>query len=277
MKLNYEIDGLPFSCTVNEATNFFFGETNALSEKFNDLTRAQDWYEDGYSFIKTEEFFDSTNVRKSLTREICNILKKHGVNVETKDFELKNYHKYVDHNTHQKVIAETRSLSPDDFNFDTAPFLKEMSNYFSKKLNWTSNGGYEPKIIARINLPQSENFNPAHKDVYQVFDLKDKIPQMVNIWVPICGVNSSTGLPVASGSHLFKESDISRTKAGIEMNGTHYNVNCVKSWGGSSALKTLSPSVDQMVIFSSHLVHGLARNLNQDETRVSLEFRLFAS
>ena len=53
-----------------------------------------------------------------------------------------------------------------------------MSTYFSQKLNWTSNGAYEPKIIARINLPQSNNFNPAHKDVYQVFDLESKIPQM---------------------------------------------------------------------------------------------------
>ena len=37
---------------------------------------------------------------------------------------------------------------------------------------------------------------------------------MVNTWIPICGVNKCTGLPLAISSHLFKESEILRTKSG---------------------------------------------------------------
>ena len=67
------------------------------------------------------------------------------------------------------------------------------------------------------NMPKSTNFNPAHKDIYQIFDTTGKVPQMVNVWIPICGVHEQrkTGLPLAPGSHLFLESQIERTKAGV--------------------------------------------------------------
>ena len=200
-----------------------------------------------------------------------------GAPVTGKEISLSDYHNYVDSKIHGKVILKSRSLTPKDFEFDTQDFLKAISDFFGKKLHWRSDGSYEPNIIARINLPQSKNFNPAHKDVYQVYYDTKRIPPMVNIWVPICGVNEGTGLPLAVGSHLLKESEVYRTKAGVTMNGIKYNVNCIRDWGGEKKLKTMSPHSNQMLVFSSHLIHGLARNMNNDETRVSLEFRLFES
>ena len=59
------------------------------------------------------------------------------------------------------------------------------------------------------------------------------------------------------------------------MNGYEFNVNMIKSWGARNDMVSLTPSKGEMILFSSFLVHGLACNWKDDETRVSLEFRLF--
>ena len=40
--------------------------------------------------------------------------------------------------------------------------------------------------------------------------INNKLPRMVNAWIPICGVNSNTGLGIASNSHLLSENKILR-------------------------------------------------------------------
>ena len=275
MKISYRIDDSNLDCEFEDSCRFESGRSENLSEKFDDLTISQEWYNQGYTTLNTNDFFDFDNVYNSLNKCIFSILNGLGVSVGEKDFSLPKYHQFVDPNIHRSIILKSRSLTPTEFDFDPNCFLKAISEYFGKKLNWRSDGSYEPNIIARINLPKSKNFNPAHKDVYQVFDDTGNIPRMVNIWVPICGVNSQTGLPLAVGSHLLNENEVFRTKAGVTMNGAKYNVNATRDWGGQNELKTLSPNANQMLVFSSHLIHGLARNMNFDETRVSLEFRLF--
>ena len=131
-------------------------------------------------------------------------------------------------------------------------------------------------IVARFNKPNSLGYNPAHKDTYQAYDKTGFIPKMINVWIPICGVNKLAGLPLAPASHLIPEVKIERANAGSILNGQKYNVNRILSWDNDSSLKTISPKDSEMIIFSSHLIHGLAVNRNPDTTRVSLEFRLYA-
>ena len=125
-------------------------------------------------------------------------------------------------------------------------------------------------------MPGSRAYNPAHKDIYEGFDNDGECPAMVNAWIPIAGVKGRTGLPIAPGSHLIPECRVLRTKAGTKMNGNRYSVNCIKSWDGMNELKTIAPNPGQMLLFSSHLIHGLGCNYNRDTTRVALEFRLHA-
>jgi ectoine hydroxylase-related dioxygenase (phytanoyl-CoA dioxygenase family) len=40
-------------------------------------------------------------------------------------------------------------------------------------------------------------------------------------------------------------------------------------------MTTLCPTQHEMIVFSSHLIHGLGQNRHPDTTRVSLEFRLY--
>ena len=37
----------------------------------------------------------------------------------------------------------------------------------------------------------------------------------------------------------------------------------------------ITPQNSEIIIFSSHLIHGIAQNNNKDITRVALEFKLF--
>ena len=49
-------------------------------------------------------------------------------------------------------------------------------------------------IVVRLNRPNSIGYNPAHKDIYQSFDESGYVPKMLNVWIPICGVNKLSGL-----------------------------------------------------------------------------------
>ena len=275
MDFNYEIDGLDFKIEVPDSTTVCFGEDICLSKDFNDVTSAKSWYDRGFNVIEAEPFFNIEKTKSSLSDCVYQISLEEGAKVDKDNFRLEHYHKYIDAEQHLKIIQKTRDLKPEDFGFNIDTFLTAAKNYFKRDFSWTSSGQYNPNIITRINMPQSENFNPAHKDIYQVYDETKKVPPMVNIWIPICGVGNGVGLPLAPGSHLINESKVSRTKAGSTVNGTKYKVNCIKDWDSRNNLITICPNESQMLVFSSFLIHGLARNLHHDITRMSLEFRLF--
>ena len=130
-------------------------------------------------------------------------------------------------------------------------------------------------MIEIINRPRSNDFNTAHKDVYEDYDKFCKIPRMINVWVPLIGVTENNMLPIAPRSHLLPENKIMRTKAGSTINGVNYSVNSIKSWDDSSLLTKIPLQQDEILIFSSHLIHGLAINHEEDKTRISFEFRLY--
>lgn len=273
--LTYQIDGVVAVIEGPDRSQFFYGEDIFLSDYFNDITREKNWYNQGFDVIDTKPFLNIQKVKDSLTNCLYQICKAERVNVNKETFNLDDYHKYVTEEKHIDIVKKTRQLEPKDFEFDLDLFLAASKHYFNRELSWMNSGGYNPKIITRINKPQSNHFNPPHKDIYQVYDETREIPPMVNIWIPICGVNNGVGLPVAPGSHLINESKIFRTRAGATVNGLKFNVNCVKDWNSVNDMVTICPSESEMIVFSSFLIHGLARNTHHDMTRMALEFRLF--
>ena len=273
--LEYQIDGLGLTIDAPDRSEFSFGEDILLSKYFNDITAEQDWYNQGYDVVEQEPFLNIQKVKAGLAGCIYQICKEEGLNINKDNFRLEDYHKYVSEEKHLDIIKRTSQLEPKDFEFDVEMFLGAAQKYFKRDLSWLNSEGYNPKIITRINMPQSKHFNPAHKDIYQVYDKTKKIPPMVNMWIPICGVKNGVGLPLAPGSHLVNESKICRSQAGSTVNGVKYNVNCIKDWDADNHLVTICPGESEMLVFSSFLIHGLARNLHQDMTRMSLEFRLF--
>ena len=272
---SYNINGKSITVELQSDAEYDFGQNEILSRKFGDLTSNKSWYGQGFCVVPGREFFEIEDLYQATTDVLKKIISEFGGVFDSLDFRLENYHKYVDDELHAKIIERTRRLYPKDLGIDVQKITEKVGDYLGHKLSFHNNvSGKDHWIIVRINKPKSQNYNTAHKDIYEALDNHGRIPKMVNLWIPVCGVAKGNALPVAPGSHLIPENQIRRTKAGSKMNGNQYSVASIAEWRGSS--KLISPNITQgdLLVFSSHLIHGLAINNNEDVTRISFELRL---
>lgn len=275
-KINYKINQESIEVTVNDDLETKTGNKTILSSKEDDITYSQKWYKKGYhseKFLKDNEF---KLLKDGLTECVKNIIKKE-IGVGITKFSLENYHQFVrSDDDHLKVVSKTRDLFAKDFGFPILEIIPKFENILGFGLSDIDQEKNEKvHIIVRINRPQSGDYNPPHKDIYERVDNDGHIPLFVNFWVPIAGVNEKSSLPLAPSSHLIPENEIKRTFKGAEVGGNKYRVRLIEKWQGKSDLDRAEVNYGQVLIFSSHLIHGLAINKQEDKTRVSLEFRLF--
>lgn len=275
--LTYVIDKSSLQFKASNSLQFTYGEDLCLSELYNDPVLNQSWGDIGHHEINLSSESDFSEMRNSVSELIRTIITKQYPHKSLRGFTLEKYHHFVDVSEHALIIEKTRRVSPEDLTFDVAKVISTMRKQTGLKLSFINPVLKSAQwLIIRINPPGSKGYNPPHKDIYQIFDAGYGIPKMINCWIPICGVNHTSGLPVASGSHLVNENQIHRTKAGVRFENQLYSVNCVKTWGGRNDLQTMAPAIGKMLLFSSHLVHGLGINNNEADTRISFEFRMFA-
>ena len=275
MKHTYMIDSKALELTL-EPNEYSLGESLNLSEHFDDLAHEKHWYADGYAIEKSAGFFNLDELKNATELAVRKIISELDNSINLTDFRFEKYHQFVSDDLHLKIIQKMRRLHPQHLSIDTDQILKKFSQYFGKNLVFKNPiTEHEQWMIARINRPKSSDFNTAHKDIYEIFDKFQKIPQMINVWVPLIGVTKKNTLPIVPKSHLLPESKVMRTKAGATVNGIKYSVNSIKSWDDSSSLTQIPLAQDEILIFSSHLIHGLAMNHEEDITRVSFEFRLY--
>ena len=276
MKHFYFIDQEKFEVSLDDKSDYQKGTNEVLIDRFKDLTVNKDWFDEGFSVEKSSHFFDEKKLYASLESALKKIISELYPNLRLKGFVLEKYHNYISEMQHNEIIKKTRRLFPKDLSIDVNQIVEKFSEYFNTKLTFTNPITDDTQwMIARINMPKSNNFNTAHKDIYQVFDEFGTIPRMVNIWIPLSGVNVSNSLPLVPQSHKLPENKIIRTKAGSIINNTSYSVASIKSWDESTCLERVPIKSNELLIFSSHLIHGLSYNPNDDITRTSFEFRLF--
>lgn len=274
--LTYWIDDKEYQFDETSQIEFLAGKNTVLSNYENDLTYNQDWYNLGYTvkeFISENEFQElKLGINESIKRIILE-----ECSVDVSNFDLENYHHWVTTDEgHFKVVSRTRDLFSGDFCFSISTIIKKLSEILN--INLTDIEAISNKkmhVIVRINRPKSNDYNPPHKDIYEALDINNYIPKFINFWIPIAGVTEQSNLPIVPGSHLINEKDIVRTFSGGQISGNNYRVRMIKSWGNSNALIRSKVKYGQVLIFSSHLIHGLALNNEKDKTRVALEFRLF--
>jgi hypothetical protein len=270
--IEYSIDGEKYSIDVTGSPEYVFGEHEYLSTPETDLSFGTDWYQDGYStipFLAPDEFH---TLRSEISKLIEDIVRSLGVSTE--GFELEKYHEFVTSDEmHLAVVSRTRDLFPEDFSFSMDEVIKKIEAVTGFKLSEVvSSTGERQQIIVRINRPRSTDFNPPHKDSYEDTSLR-----FLNFWVPICGVTEKSSLPLAPGSHLLPEDRILRTMEGGVIAGKKYRVRSIAAWDGRSDLCRAKVEDGELLMFSCHLIHGVAFNDQDDLTRVALEFRLFAA
>jgi hypothetical protein len=273
---DFVIDGVRKSYSIAGSPEFKLGQDVLLSTAETDITFGQPWYPDGYAvkdFLTSAEFQD---LKQGLTESIGRIIQAE-TGLDTHGFSLEQYHRFVTTDgDHFKVVGKTADLFSHDFSFSVMDLLPRISGLLGVELtDMNPRTGKKLHIIVRINRPGSTDFNPPHKDIYQAVDNENYIPQFVNFWIPICGVPELSNLPLAPGSHLINEQEVLRTFEGGRIEGHNYRVRMVKSWKGGNELERSTVKHGQILMFTSHLIHGLASNDAPDTTRVALEFRLF--
>jgi hypothetical protein len=275
-KIEFSIDNKKVSVNIAEETQFIFGKSEVLSNSETDITYNQSWYNLGYAvfqFLKQEEFENLVNgIKVSIIKFI-----KEELMADVSDFSLEDYHHYIKTNAdHAKITGRTRDLFPQDFNFQIKELIPRFEEFLGFELSDIDpDSKMQVHIILRINRPNSNDYNPPHKDIYEGVDNENTIPKFMNFWIPICGVTSNSSLPLAPGSHLIEESKIFRTTNGANIEGNKYRVRLVKEWNKSNSLKRVEIKNREVLVFSSHLIHGLAINSENNKTRIALEFRLF--
>lgn len=223
---NFEINGVPHIFSAEQAPEFKYGKAEVLSAADTDITFHQPWYQKGFEaipFLNGQEFY---SLKTGLTQCIQGLLINE-LNISPDSFRLEDYHKWVDSNDkHFKIVSKTRDLFPRDFNFSVDKIITRFEEELGFELtDINPRDNKKLHIIVRINRPQSTDYNPPHKDIYQGIDAEDSyIPQFVNIWIPVCGVTEKSSLPLAATSHLIPENAILRTFEGGVLSGNTYRV-----------------------------------------------------
>ena len=273
---SYVIDGQPCAVSIVGAPPFQFGRDEVLSSATTDVTYYQDWYSEGYAEVPFLNQSEYKSLHEGLTSSIEAIVQKE-LGIDTNGFTLEKYHHFVTRTEdHFKVVGKTRDLFADDFHFPILELIPRLEKILGFKLNDIDPYlGHKVHIIVRINRPKSTDFNPPHKDIYEGVDIDNYIPQFLNFWIPVAGVTEKSSLPLAPRSHRLKESEILRTFDGGVVENNKYRVRMIKSWAGDTTLTRSRVKYGEVLLFSSHLIHGLATNDEEDTTRVALEFRLF--
>jgi len=277
-KTQYTVDDSEKWFSIEGSPELRYGRDELLSSESTDITFHQPWYPLGYTevnFLSREEF---STLRNGLTECIKRIVEEE-CKIRTNEFSLTRYHEVIVNDAdHLRIVRRTRDLFPNDFGFRINDLIPRFENILGFKLtDFNPLDQKQVHIIVRINRPLSNDYNPPHKDIYEGYDNKSYIPRFVNFWIPIAGVNEKSNLPLVPRSHLINESQILRTFEGGIIQGNKYRVRMIKSWSGNRSLERSTVSYGQVLIFSSHLIRGLACNENTDKTRVALEFRLFKS
>lgn len=274
--LEYVINNKKYNFSDDGSSDFSFGKEEVLSRRDTDITYEQSWYGNGYEVLPLFSMKEHSDLLKGISNSVNQLISSE-LKRDYKDFHLQDYHNFVISNEdHFKIVSKTRGLLPEDFNFNVMEMISRFNDLFGFEFtNLDKKTGYQSKIIVRINRPFSTDFNPPHKDSYESVDQDGIIPQFVNFWIPVCGVTENSSLPIVEKSHLLPESKIERTPDGGVIEGNKYRVRTVKSWDGSNKLQRVNIQDGQLLVFSPHLIHGLAVNEEKNQTRVALEFRLY--
>lgn len=266
--MEYLVNGMRLSYdTPGEKS---WGDDVVLLEQAVDLSASTTWHSKGFTI---EPFLDQ-DMYDLFTKQTYTLLidcwKKAGLSPGN-DFKLDQYHTLVKgFNQHLRAVEETKLIPVEKFPIPVALLEKRISAICGVPLQ-VHNPYDEQKIFHfRVIRPQQWDNNPLHRDIW-LPDYKD----CINLYIPIAGSNDRSSLIIIPGSHLWPESRMERTVSGAVINGVRYNVPAVTDINGTYVIDRPNPGSNEVLVFSPYLVHGGAVNLNKNETRISIEIRLW--
>ncbi len=250
-----------------------YGDSKVLLVEDDNIIGQTDFDERGYTVAK----FSDAEIYKQLCDGIRSLLSTlifdaTGVCFGN-DFSLPDYHLFVTTDEmHRLIIEKLRN----GFELEEMPIRldiieKRVSEICGITLAAKNPNLSEQRFYVRVVRPDGKNDNnPPHRDVWL-----DYYRSCVNIYLPICGSNELSALPLIPGSHYWSESEIERTLDGAVVQGYEYRVPSVTNAKRSLEFIRPDPKPNELMLFSPYLIHGGGVNLNKAVTRMSLEMRFF--
>lgn len=266
--MEYSVNGQVFR--YHAQGEKIWGPDSVLLANSIDLTVHKPWHKTGYTI---EKLFDDelyNTFSKNVYTLLINCWREAGLSVND-SFPLQHYHKIAtDFETHLLAVEKTKLLSVHDFPVPIH-LLEERIAAICKTPLIAKNPFDEQTIFHfRVIRPGKTDNNPLHRDVW----LED-YDNCINLYIPIAGSNPLTSLMIIPGSHLWAESKIERTASGALINGIKFNVPAVTAIKEDFTVVRPSPGVNEVLVFSPYLIHGGAINSSPDQTRISIEIRLW--
>jgi hypothetical protein len=245
------------------------GKNEVLLEKAIDLTSSTPWKEKGFFIARLFSEGIHTEFQNQIELLLKRLWKSSGLEIP-KNFKLENYHELtVDPDDHFRAVEKTKLLSIKELPFagQIIETISELTRFTLEPLNPFDN---ESIFHFRVIRPNSKDNNPLHRDVW-LEDYKD----CINLYIPIAGSNEDSSLIILPESHHWPESRIERTESGAVINGIKFNVPAVTAIFGECEFVRPDPRPSEVLIFSPYLIHGGSVNLSSDQTRISIELRLW--
>lgn len=241
------------------------------------------WSRQGYTIQKFLSPKKNETLRKGIKNIIVDIL--NSINVNTEGFELHNYHKFVNDDTHIKFADAIRAgsdgtggISMDKFPLPIEDIDKRISEICETKVtarkifDLGEGKTYTVKHFwIRVVRPQHyKDNNPPHRDVHL-----DRSRGAVNLYFPLAGSTVDSSLPLIPGSHFWPETEIVRTYGEAYVNDVKYTNPATVAAVRGLNLITPNPGPEEVMVFTPYTIHGGGYNFNEDTTRVSLEMRFW--
>jgi hypothetical protein len=266
--MEYTVHGQHFSySSKGERT---WGDDVILLEQAIDITRNTSWRNTGFTM---EPLFDEGLYRlfqKNTKGLLLKLWDEAGLEVD-ETFTLQDYHaKTEDQEIHRRAIDKTKLLSVDDFPIPMRILEQRISEICGTPLIAFNPFDQQRIFHFRVVRPGTTDNNPLHRDVW----LED-YDNCINLYIPVAGSNEQTSLILIPGSHLWAESRVERTISGADIHNIRFNVPAVTGIRGDFTAIRPSPLENEVLVFSPYLIHGGAVNSSKNQTRISIEIRLW--
>jgi len=278
VKINSRVIELPI-----QADKFAPGKNEVLFDIDDSPVKHAIWASPGYTiepFLSKEK---NAIIREGIKKIIVDILSS--INVATEGFELAEYHKYVNDDTHLQFAEAIRAgsdgtggISMEKFPLSIDEIDERISQICGTKVTarkvFDLGGGktYTVKHFwIRVVRPQHyKDNNPPHRDVHL-----DRSRGAVNLYFPLAGSTEDSSLPIIPDSHFWPESEIVRTYGNAYVNDVKYTNPATVAAVRGLDMVTPNPGPEEVMVFTPYTIHGGGYNFNANSTRVSLEMRFW--
>jgi ectoine hydroxylase-related dioxygenase (phytanoyl-CoA dioxygenase family) len=247
-----------------------YGESRVLLQSDDDLTANTSWKEQGYS---VEPFLADASFDELIlgAKEFYKAKMAEVIGDSLENFNLEDYHQVVkSQELHLQIVKLTNPVSYRLFPINIEEVIGRISEILRIEVTLINPKREFERFHYRTVRPFSRDFNPLHRDAWL-----DHLRNGINLYVPVAGSTEDSSLGLIPGSHYWNESMLERTLEGAMINGVRYTVPALTDSSREFEIVRPNPGYNQVLVFSPYLIHGSAANFNKDQTRVSLEMRLY--